>query len=155
MWSSTLVDEIGYLSYDARAADLLFQIVSRRYERRSLALTTNLSFSDWPSVFPNATTVTALIDRIVHHADIITIEGDSYRRREAKSDRNRPAMSPAADWAAGSKFRSSWCSPTTVRPHQILHNDSPRPRAVHPPALGSIVAIPLVASLHHRYQRAA
>jgi DNA replication protein DnaC len=85
-----LVDEIGYLSYDARAADLLFQIVSRLYERRSLVLTTNLSFSDWPSVFPNATTVTALIDRIVHHADIITIEGDSFRRREAKSDRKPP-----------------------------------------------------------------
>jgi DNA replication protein DnaC len=85
-----LIDEIGYLSYDARAADLLFQVVSRRYERRSLVLTTNLSFSEWSSVFPNATTVTALIDRVVHHADIITIEGDSYRRREAKSDRKPP-----------------------------------------------------------------
>jgi len=89
-----LIDEIGYLSYDARAADLLFQIVSRRYERRSLALTTNLSFSEWSSVFPNATTVTALIDRIVHHADIITIDGDSYRRREAKSDRKPPRDAP-------------------------------------------------------------
>jgi DNA replication protein DnaC len=82
------------LSYDARAADLLFQIVSRRYERRSLVLTTNLSFSEWSSVFPNATTVTALIDRVVHHADIIAIEGDSYRRREAKSDRKPPRDIP-------------------------------------------------------------
>ena len=78
-----VIDEIGYLSYDARAADLLFQVVSRRYERRSLVLTTNLPFSDWPTIFPNAATATALIDRLVHHAEILTIEGESYRRRVA------------------------------------------------------------------------
>lgn len=82
-----VLDEIGYLSYDARAADLLFQVVSRRYEKKSLVLTTNLPFSDWPTIFPNATTVTALIDRVVHHADIISLEGDSYRRRVAESTR--------------------------------------------------------------------
>ena len=54
-----MIDEIGYLSYDARAADLLFQVVSRRYERRSLVLTTNLPFSEWPNIFPNAATATA------------------------------------------------------------------------------------------------
>jgi len=85
-----LIDEIGYLSYDARAADLLFQVVSRRYERRSLVLTTNLPFSDWPTIFPNAATVTALIDRVVHHADIISLEGESYRRRVAASARKPP-----------------------------------------------------------------
>jgi DNA replication protein DnaC len=78
------IDEIGYLSYDARNADLLFQVVSRRYERKSLVLTTNLAFSDWPTVFPNAACTTALIDRVVHHAEIIAIEGESYRRREAQ-----------------------------------------------------------------------
>lgn len=81
------VDEIGYLSYDARNADLLFQIVSRRYEHKSIVMTTNLAFSDWPTIFPNATCATALIDRTVHHADVIAIEGDSYRRREAESDK--------------------------------------------------------------------
>jgi len=81
------VDEIGYLSYDARAADLLFQVVSRRYERKSLVLTTNLPFSDWPTIFPNAATATALIDRLVHHAEILSIEGDSYRRRVAEAKR--------------------------------------------------------------------
>jgi DNA replication protein DnaC len=88
-----LIDEVGYLSYDARAADLLFQVVSRRYERRSLVLTTNLPFSDWPTIFPNAATATALIDRLVHHAEILPIEGDSYRRRvaEAKRKPSRPA----------------------------------------------------------------
>ena len=79
------VDEIGYLSYDSRNADLLFQVVSRRYERRSLVLTTNLAFADWPSIFPNAACTTALIDRVVHHADILAIEGDSYRRRDAQA----------------------------------------------------------------------
>jgi DNA replication protein DnaC len=81
------IDEIGYLSYDARNADLLFQIVSRRYEHKSIVMTTNLAFSDWPTIFPNATCATALIDRTVHHADVIAIEGDSYRRRQAETDK--------------------------------------------------------------------
>ncbi len=80
-----VIDEIGYLSYDARNADLLFQVVSRRYEQRSMVLTTNLPFGDWATIFPNAACATALIDRIVHHADIITIEGDSFRRRTAQA----------------------------------------------------------------------
>jgi len=93
--SLLVCDEIGYLSYDNRNADLLFQVVSRRYETKSLVLTTNLAFSDWPSVFPNATCAVALIDRVVHHADVIAIEGESYRKREAEADvkarRKRPA----------------------------------------------------------------
>jgi DNA replication protein DnaC len=85
-----VLDEIGYLSYDSRAADLLFQVVSRRYERRSLVLTTNLPFSEWPTIFPSAATATALIDRLVHHAEILTIEGESYRRRVAAARRKSP-----------------------------------------------------------------
>jgi DNA replication protein DnaC len=88
-----VIDELGYLSYDARAADLLFQVVSRRYERRSLAITTNLAFSDWPTIFPSAGSAIALIDRLIHHADILTIEGDSYRRRAAQAART-PAKPP-------------------------------------------------------------
>jgi DNA replication protein DnaC len=80
-----VIDEIGFLSYDNRNADLLFQVVSRRYEKKSLILTTNLSFSQWSSIFPNATCTTALIDRLIHHAEIIAIEGDSFRRREAEA----------------------------------------------------------------------
>ena len=85
------IDEIGYLSLDARAADLLFEVVSRRYERKSIVMTTNLAFADWPTVFPNASCVTALIDRLTHHADIIAIKGESYRRREAQERKTRDA----------------------------------------------------------------
>jgi DNA replication protein DnaC len=78
-----VVDELGYLSYNARAADLLFEVVSRRYHQRSTVVTTNKAFADWKEVFPNAASVVALIDRLVHHAEILTIEGESYRLKEA------------------------------------------------------------------------
>lgn len=81
-----ILDEIGFLAFDNRNADLLFQVISRRYEKKSLVLTTNLAFRDWPTIFPNATCATALIDRVVHHADVIAIEGDSYRAREASQN---------------------------------------------------------------------
>jgi DNA replication protein DnaC len=90
------VDEIGYLSYDARNADLLFEVITRRYENRSLVLTTNLAFSDWPTIFPNATCAIALIDRAIHHADIIPIEGESYRRREAETAKKARKTKAAA-----------------------------------------------------------
>jgi DNA replication protein DnaC len=83
------IDEVGYLSYDARAADLLFEVVSHRYEKKSVVITSNLAFKDWPTIFPNASCVTALIDRLTHHADICLIEGQSYRRREAEARRKK------------------------------------------------------------------
>jgi DNA replication protein DnaC len=79
-----VLDEVGFIPFDNRNADLLFQIVSRRYEKKSLVLTTNLAFSDWNTVFPNAACATALIERLVHHADIVTIQGESYRVRESQ-----------------------------------------------------------------------
>lgn len=82
--SLLVVDEVGYLAFDNRNADLLFQVVSRRYEKKSLVLTTNLAFKDWPTIFPNAACATALIDRVIHHADVISVEGKSYRLREAE-----------------------------------------------------------------------
>ena len=80
------------LGYDARAADLIFQLVSRRYEHRSLLITTNLPFKRWDTVFPNASCAVALIDRLTHHAEILLLEGHSFRRREAEisqQERNR------------------------------------------------------------------
>jgi DNA replication protein DnaC len=79
-----VLDEVGFLAFDNRNADLLFQVVSRRYEKKSLVLTTNLAFADWHTVFPSATCATALVERVVHHADIVKIEGDSYRLRESE-----------------------------------------------------------------------
>jgi len=89
------IDEIGYLAYDAHAADLLFQVVSRRYEQKSLVVTTNLPFKHWDTVFPNAACAVALIDRLTHHAEIITIAGESYRKREAEqSQKAKQAQKP-------------------------------------------------------------
>ncbi len=79
-----VVDEVGYLSYSNRHADLLFELVSRRYERKSTLITTNRPFAEWREVFPNAACVVSLVDRLVHNADVIAIDGDSYRLKEAK-----------------------------------------------------------------------
>lgn len=79
------IDEVGYLSYDARHADLLFEVVTRRYEKnRSILLTTNRPFAEWPTTFPNASCVVTLVDRLMHRSEIVTIDGDSYRLREAE-----------------------------------------------------------------------
>jgi DNA replication protein DnaC len=77
------IDEIGYLSYSNRHADLLFQLVSRRYESKSTIITTNKSFGEWQGVFPNAACVVSLVDRLVHNAEILAFEGESYRLKEA------------------------------------------------------------------------
>jgi DNA replication protein DnaC len=79
-----VVDEVGYLSYSNRHADLLFEIISRRYQEKATIITTNKPFSEWGEIFPNASCVVSLIDRLVHHSEIITIEADSYRLKEAK-----------------------------------------------------------------------
>ena len=79
-----VIDEIGYLSYGTRHADLLFEIVNRRYERKPAIITTNRPFVEWSEVFPNAACVVSIVDRLVHHAEILVIEGESYRMREAK-----------------------------------------------------------------------
>lgn len=79
------IDEVGYLSYDARHADLLFEVITRRYEKkRSILLTTNKPFAEWPTTFPNASCVVTLVDRLLHHAELLAIEGDSYRLRDAE-----------------------------------------------------------------------
>jgi DNA replication protein DnaC len=78
------IDEVGYLSYDSRYADLFFEVVTRRYEEpRSIVLSTNKAFSEWSQVFPNAACVVTLVDRLLHRAELVAIEGKSYRLKEA------------------------------------------------------------------------
>jgi DNA replication protein DnaC len=79
-----VIDEVGYQSYSNRHADLLFELINRRHEKKSTLITTNKSFSEWSEVFPNASCVVAMIDRLVHHADILAIKGESYRHKEAQ-----------------------------------------------------------------------
>ena len=98
------VDEVGYLAYDTRYADLLFEVITRRYQlRRPLVLTTNKAFGEWNQVFPNATCVVALVDRLVHRSEILSIDGESYRLKEARER----AARRATQRSAGKKARST------------------------------------------------
>jgi len=88
------IDELAYLSFDDKAADILYEVINRRYERRSVIVTTNRAFKEWNQVFPNATCIATLLDRLLHHADVTRLEGDSYRiresQREAATRRKKP-----------------------------------------------------------------
>lgn len=80
-----VLDELGYLPLDKRGAELLFQVISKRYEQSSTVITTNIAFKDWPRIFAgDATMTSALLDRLLHHAETVVIEGDSYRGPRAK-----------------------------------------------------------------------
>jgi DNA replication protein DnaC len=79
-----IIDELGYLPFEPNAAHLFFQLVSRRYERGSLLITSNRSVGDWGTVFGDPVVATAILDRLLHHSHVITIRGDSYRLREKR-----------------------------------------------------------------------
>lgn len=82
-----IMDELGYLPIDKQGADLLFQVISQRYERGSTVITTNKSFKHWPTIFNNDATLTsAVLDRLLHHAETIILEGTSYRMKEKHPD---------------------------------------------------------------------
>jgi DNA replication protein DnaC len=77
-----IVDEVGYIPFDPHAANLMFMLVSRRYERASLIVTSNKPFSAWGDIFGDEITAAAMIDRLVHHAEILALKGDSYRLKD-------------------------------------------------------------------------
>jgi DNA replication protein DnaC len=79
-----IIDELGYLPFEANAAHLVFQLVSRRYERGSILITSNRTVSEWGEVFGDPVAATAILDRLLHHSHVITIRGDSYRLREKR-----------------------------------------------------------------------
>jgi DNA replication protein DnaC len=91
-----IVDELGYLPFDPNAAHLFFQLVSRRYERGSLLLTSNRSVGEWGTVFGDPVVATAILDRLLQHSQVVTIRGDSYRLREKRRAGLLGQTAPAA-----------------------------------------------------------
>ena len=89
-----ICDEVGYIPFDPQAANLMFMLVARRYERASLIVTSNKPFSAWGEIFGDEVTATAMIDRLVHHAEILSLKGDSYRLKGRDLARP-PAAKPA------------------------------------------------------------
>ena len=89
-----IVDEVGYIPFDPHAANLMFMLVSRRYERASMIVTSNKPFSGWGEIFGDDVTAAAMIDRLVHHAEILALKGDSYRLKDR--DLARPTATPDA-----------------------------------------------------------
>lgn len=80
------LDELGYLPIDQRGADLLFQVISSRYERGSMIITSNRQFNKWHLIFDNDTTITsAILDRVLHHSEVVLIEGTSFRMRQGQA----------------------------------------------------------------------
>jgi DNA replication protein DnaC len=77
-----VIDEVGYIPFEAEAANLFFQLVSSRYERASVIVTSNKPFGRWGEVIGDATVAAAMIDRLVHHAEVISLKGDSYRLKD-------------------------------------------------------------------------
>jgi DNA replication protein DnaC len=91
-----IIDELGYLPFEPHAAHLLFQLVSRRYERGSVLITSNRAVGEWGAVFGDPVVATAILDRLLHHSHVVTIRGDSYRLREKRRAGLLPTTGPAA-----------------------------------------------------------
>jgi DNA replication protein DnaC len=94
-----IVDEVGYIPFDPEAAALFFALVSSRYERRSLIVSSNKTFSAWAEIFGDPVAVAAMVDRLVHHAEVIVLKGDSYRlqgKREEVLTGERKQLRPEA-----------------------------------------------------------
>jgi DNA replication protein DnaC len=89
-----IIDELGYIPLDADAANLMFQLVSARYETASIIITSNLEFARWGETLADPTVAAALIDRLVHHADIIALKGDSYRTRNRRTTQQLDQTTP-------------------------------------------------------------
>lgn len=91
-----IIDELGYLPFEPDAAHLFFQLVSRRYERGAMLVTSNRAVGEWGTVFGDPVVATAILDRLLHHSRVITIRGDSYRLREKRRSGLLPKTAAAA-----------------------------------------------------------
>ncbi len=90
-----VVDEVGYVPFEPEAANLFFQLVSSRYERAPLIVTSNKPFGRWGEVFGDEVVAAAMIDRLVHHAEVISLKGDSYRLKDRDLGRSAAATEDA------------------------------------------------------------
>lgn len=97
------IDELGFLPQGGRNADLLYEVINRCYGKRSVLITTNLAFAEWGSIFPNASCVTAIVERLVHRAEIVSLDGKSYRVAEADREAKRRQAARVAKAAANRK----------------------------------------------------
>jgi DNA replication protein DnaC len=104
-----IIDELGYLPFEPHAAHLFFQLVSRRYERGSLLVTSNRSVSEWGEVFGDAVVATAILDRLLHHSQVLTIRGESYRLRAKRRAGLLPAARSAPDRQQADESPTSPC----------------------------------------------
>jgi DNA replication protein DnaC len=95
-----ICDEVGYIPFDPQAANLMFMLISRRYERGSMIVTSNKPFSTWGEIFGDNTVATAMVDRLVHHAELISLKGDSYRLKDRDLARP-PAANPSQTTTSG------------------------------------------------------
>ena len=95
---------MGYIPFEQEAANLFFQLVSSRYEHASLILTSNLPFARWGEVFGDQVVAAAMIDRIVHHAEVITLKGSSYRLRDSGLNN----LSIGDTWSCGRIMTTDW-----------------------------------------------
>jgi len=89
-----IIDEVGYIPFDAEAANLFFQLISSRYERGSVIVTSNKPFTAWGEIFGDPVVAAAMIDRLVHHAEILSLKGDSYRLRDKKVTGSKVKAAP-------------------------------------------------------------
>ena len=101
-----VIDEVGYLSTSTDHADLLFELVTRRYQEKSILLTTNKSFQEWNDVFPNSGVVVTLVDRLVHRCEVIEIEAESYRLKESQERKVKRAEERKARTKKGKRKKS-------------------------------------------------
>jgi DNA replication protein DnaC len=81
-YSVLIIDEVGYLPLDIEASNLLFQLITKRYEKKTTIITTNKNFSEWGEVFGDTVLANAILDRLLHHSKVFTIKGRSYRTKD-------------------------------------------------------------------------
>lgn len=101
------IDEVGYLNYDNRYADLLFEVVTRRYLNAPVLITTNKPFSEWTDVFSSAACVVTLVDRLIHRSEIVQLDAQSYRLREAKEQAAKRSKARSNRYAKSRPSRGS------------------------------------------------